>query len=170
MSSARVLERYQKVNENEKKEWEKRIRAQFQLQWGGPLCAVAEHDPELAQRLAQAIVSCMSDLLPTQKKEGKKRTQNALGPADGKSAVVLERERKVMGVLLESDKPVKFAQLLAAVRGEVEPSLGAAVLTAHLNRLEKVGVIERPSKGRYKASSQTAGYLKMVESELAKRF
>jgi hypothetical protein len=151
---------------------EARVMAFYQLGLGAWVRALGETFPELAasllerlqrdhKRTAEHLADSAATVAPTRAPARPPRIRN-------KSTEVLQRERKVLAALLASNAPFAFGDLLALSRAD-EADLKDGTLTANLDRLVREQCIERPSKGYYRGSPATRGYLQAVESELESR-
>jgi DNA-binding transcriptional ArsR family regulator len=151
------------------------IAARFQLDFGGTVRAVAELDREAAQQLGARMRNRLDSMLAElgepeavlrQSKPQRKPTNDFSGRDDD----VLRREYVVVKLLLETDNAteLKAAALLGAIR-VFDRSIDDATLTAHLDRLVKMGVIARERKGRYQSSPASSGHLAALTKELEAR-
>jgi hypothetical protein len=155
------------VEEEEKKEkWVRVFRIQMELGVSTLLRQIAVVDRDLAERLAREMATSLHYFLTEKKvaagviKQEKK---------ENKKLFTLEREKIILEFLLARAGKIVGFKNVAEIFSGVEPTLHENNLVTILDRLKKKGAIERPGKGRYTASSQSADYLWKVVDEIGKR-
>ena len=86
----------------------------------------------------------------------------------GKRPSTLARERVLIEHMKPTDRAMPLHELVHVVQAH-EPQINDAALTAHLDRLVKEGIVERPRKGYYAKTPASESYLLAITDEIAAR-
>lgn len=155
----------------------KRLMRIYQTSFAGQLRALGETNPEVLGRVMTRLndemrnISERFDASAAQPigQQTKKLDISALRMKSKKSETLL-REEKVVGALARdgNSRPFVLSELVEQAR-IAEPEIMDAAVTANLDRLCKLGVIDRPRKGYYAANDQSNAYLVELNIEIDAR-
>lgn len=151
------------------------ILSMFQMGMAGAMRSFGELEPEMVKDLIRHVSEEMatidarygqSDALTDEivKPRPAKKEYN-LG---SKNDAILLREKLLIDAASSSNQPQSARVLLELVRS-IEADVMPATVTATLNRLCELDVIQRPRKGVYIGSVKTQSYLAEVHRELEAR-
>lgn len=150
------------------------LAVRYQRGIGSAVQALAEHNRGAAKQLGERLRSRIEEFLSTLADRDAPTQTPATRPAaapDGfkdRDDTVLRREYVILKALANRNTALKSATIFEVVRGVVDGAQDEAI-TAHLGRMVKAGVIERPRKGYYIAAAGGAPHLDGLASEIEAR-
>ncbi len=155
----------------------KRLMRLYQTSFAGQLRALGETNPEVLGRVMNRLNDEMRHI--SERYDAAAEPAPAAAPKKldissfrmkSKRPEILLREEKVVGALAHDPnmRPYVLSELLEKAR-MAEPDIQDAAVTANLDRLCKLGVIDRPRKGYYAANSHSKSYLAELNIEIDAR-
>lgn len=149
----------------------RRLLMLFHTGIGGVTRALAIADVkaalEVAEGLSHSVAALVNEL---RSREGGTQSQRAPSFETrlvNKERDILQRELDIFRSITTTNQARQSKELLAMLRIR-EKDLKEATLTAHLNRLNRDNLIDRPRKGHYRSTPQSRPYLEALE-ELGER-
>ncbi|MEM8977447.1 MAG: hypothetical protein AAGD43_35810 [Pseudomonadota bacterium] len=158
----------------------KKLMGLYQASVAGQLRAIGETKPSLLASVIKRLSSELGVISETYDAGLEVATERALAAESkldissfrmkSKRPDILRREHEIVGALVRDDnmRPFVLSELVEMAR-EYEPKIMDAAVTANLDRLCKLGVINRPRKGYYAANENSKGYLAELNIEMDAR-
>lgn len=151
------------------------IAARYQRGIGSAVQALAEHNKAAAQQIGERLKGRIDEMLdglarrdvsaPASKPRPKPSAPDAL--KDREDAVLL-REHIILTALAKTNAALKSADIFEHLR-TFDPVLQDDLITAHLARMHKAGIIGKQGKGRYQAVPSGAAHLQLLAEEIEAR-
>lgn len=149
------------------------IAVRYQRGIGSAVQALAEHNKAAAQQIGERLKGRIDEMLDglarrdaaAQKPRAKASGTDTLKDRDD---AVLLREHLILSALSKTNAALKSAEIFEHLR-KFDASLQDDVITAHLARLHKAGLIGKQGKGRYHSAPGGAAQLLALASEIEAR-
>ncbi len=158
----------------------KRLMRLYQTSVAGQLRAIGESHPSLLasviKRLSSELGSISDhydadvDIPSAEKASTDAKLDISSFRMKSKRPDILLREQEIVGALARDSnmRPFVLSELVETARNS-EPEIMDAAVTANLDRLCKLGVIDRPRKGYYAANGVSKAYLAELNIEIDAR-
>ena len=158
----------------------KRLMRIYQTSVAGQLRAIGESHPDLLVNVLKRLNSelgSISERYDADSSSAVQATASVAAKLDissfrmkSKRPDILLREQEIVGALARDDnrRPFVLSELVETARNS-EPEIMDAAVTANLDRLCRLGVIDRPRKGYYAANAISKAYLAELDIEIDAR-
>jgi hypothetical protein len=151
------------------------IAVRYQRGIGSAVQALAEHNKAAAQQIGERLKGRIDEMLDgLARRDAAAAAQKPRAKASGTDTLkdrddaVLLREHLILSALSKTNAALKSAEIFEHLR-KFDASLQDDVITAHLARLHKAGMIGKQGKGRYHSAPGGAVQLLALASEIEAR-
>ena len=157
---------------------QKRLMTFYQLGMGAWIRALGETEPEMVPELVRKLSKDLNLIAGHYEMSSEETTTRAAPVArsepstnyrvTSKNDETLLRERVILSALVSTNQGLQTSDLQKKIR-ETEPDIKTPTVTANLDRLWKMQLIDRPRKGHYASSHSSRDYLTKLQLEIDAR-